>query len=870
MQDAPSNAGRLSALASGQARARQRRVSLRWEWGGGIMAVRGNARSVFGLGALRSGVSPRAIGLAAAAAAGTILAGQPSPASAQNACLYATGPGQPILIDGNAAGRPGNFACGRNTDASGGPGPGPTIGNSAFGTNANASGDGSENIALGHGNASGDGSTNVSVGLAQAAGDDSFNVGVGNADARGDGSRNFASGFGANATGAGSTNVALGRAAAGAGDNSSNIAIGDNARSSGNGAANVAIGTGTLAVSTNRDFAAVALGAGALAGTNQTFVPANNGATAIGSNAQAGATAPGQALATAVGSGATANTAFGLALGANANASAGGAIAIGTSARASGINSVALGGPTAFGVTATSATGDNATALGQGAQASAAGSVALGQGSIANRQNTVSVGSAGAERQIANVAAGTQGTDAVNLTQLNTAIAGVAAGANPALASSNQANAPAAAAGGQNATAIGYGASATADNSVALGNGSVANQANTVSVGAVGAERRIVNVADGTIAAGSHDAVNGGQVFSLIQQGNDTAANLTALGTTTAAALGGGATYSPATGVSAPSYAVQGGNYNNVGGALTALDNQVTTNTTNITALQNGQAGAFRDNNTSGAAAPQASGADAVAGGFGSVASAAQTVAIGHNAQATSAGATAVGYGSIASGDPTTAVGMMASATGNEASAFGASATASADNTTALGRSATASANNAVAVGAFSTAAQANSVAIGTNVSTTRANQIAIGNATQTYTLAGVSSAQSLAAQTGPTRFVTSDASGNLATSSFDPASVTALDGRVTALEAGYGQLRRDVRSAFAGTAIALALSGAVLPPGKNYALTGGFGTFRGQSAFGASGVARINDNLYASGGVGFATTGSSNVGARASLTYAW
>src|SRR5690606_37246256 len=48
----------------------------------------------------------------------------------------------------------------------------------------------------------------------------------------------------------------------------------------------------------------------------------------------------------------------------------------------------------------------------------AEGSVALGVDSVADRAYTVSVGSAGAERQITNVAAGTEATDAVNLAQL--------------------------------------------------------------------------------------------------------------------------------------------------------------------------------------------------------------------------------------------------------------------------------------------------------------------------------------------------------------------------------------------------------------------------------------------------------------------
>jgi len=64
----------------------------------------------------------------------------------------------------------------------------------------------------------------------------------------------------------------------------------------------------------------------------------------------------------------------------------------------------------------------SATAVGQGATASAQGAVALGQGSVADRANTVSVGSAGAERQVANVAAGTQDTDAVNKAQLDSGL----------------------------------------------------------------------------------------------------------------------------------------------------------------------------------------------------------------------------------------------------------------------------------------------------------------------------------------------------------------------------------------------------------------------------------------------------------------
>lgn len=87
-------------------------------------------------------------------------------------------------------------------------------------------------------------------------------------------------------------------------------------------------------------------------------------------------------------------------------------------------NSQGLANPSASGANAaaggagSSAAGANATALGNGAQAQADNTVALGAGSVADRANTVSVGSVGAERQIANVADGSQATDAVNVRQL--------------------------------------------------------------------------------------------------------------------------------------------------------------------------------------------------------------------------------------------------------------------------------------------------------------------------------------------------------------------------------------------------------------------------------------------------------------------
>jgi autotransporter adhesin len=94
-----------------------------------------------------------------------------------------------------------------------------------------------------------------------------------------------------------------------------------------------------------------------------------------------------------------------------------GSTALGIEASATGVeDAVALGEHAVV-------SAEGGTAVGQGATVAAAGSVALGQGSVADRAGTVSVGSAGNERQVTNVAAGTQATDAVNKGQLDRGVA---------------------------------------------------------------------------------------------------------------------------------------------------------------------------------------------------------------------------------------------------------------------------------------------------------------------------------------------------------------------------------------------------------------------------------------------------------------
>ena len=176
-------------------------------------------------------------------------------------------------------------------------------------------------------------------------------------------------------------------------------------------------------------------------------------------------------------------------------------------------------------------------ALGTATKVYASNAVALGYNSVADRANTVSIGSEGNERQITNVAAGTEDTDAVNVKQLKDVQAGVDEtfneyadagiiagtvkdGANNsiALGEGSYVGANQSVAFGENviindtsdySVALGDGTRVYASNAVALGYNSVADRANTVSVGSVGNERQITNVAAGTA---NTDAVNVAQL----------------------------------------------------------------------------------------------------------------------------------------------------------------------------------------------------------------------------------------------------------------------------------------------------------------------------------------------------------------------
>lgn len=217
----------------------------------------------------------------------------------------------------------------------------------------------------------------------------------------------------------------------------------------------------------------------------------------------------------------------------------------------------------------------------------------------------------------------------------------------------------------------------------------------------------VTNVASGTVAAGSTDAVNGGQLFSVSQaagntdqravkydwtdgngngvvdpgevdygkatlagggSGNGTvitnladgAVNATSsdavngsqlfgVSQSVATALGGTSIVNPDGTVAGPTYVVQGSNYSTVFDAFGAVDGELTSINTALSNINNGGGIKYFHANST-LADSQASGVDSVAIGPAAIASGGGAVAIGNGASAAGLNDVALGSGSVANG----------------------------------------------------------------------------------------------------------------------------------------------------------------------------------------------------------------------------
>ncbi|MCI7404298.1 MAG: YadA-like family protein [Pyramidobacter sp.] len=227
----------------------------------------------------------------------------------------------------------------------------------------------------------------------------------------------------------------------------------------------------------------------------------------------------------------------GIAIGYNTNARAANAIVIGNSANVTtaGVSGVALGQGAAASV-------DGGVALGAGSSANrAAGTAgtntagwdfATGQASTAttaawvSKKGAVSVGANGATRQIINVAAGTQDTDAVNVAQLKgisngyVHVNGTNTGGAP-VANNYGGLSATAGAGGKYSVAVGPSAKVqqVADQGVAVGYNTNAQAANAVAIGN-GANTTAAGVAGVALGQGAATSVDSGVALGAGSQGN--------------------------------------------------------------------------------------------------------------------------------------------------------------------------------------------------------------------------------------------------------------------------------------------------------------------------------------------------------------
>ncbi|WP_169805051.1 ESPR-type extended signal peptide-containing protein [Variovorax boronicumulans] len=424
--------------------------------------------------------------------------------------------------------------------------------NSFIGAGAGIFSKGTANSAFGNlAGANTEGDSNAAWGFAAGAfvkGDGNIGMGT-SAGASVVGSGNAAIGQGAGLGTQGDANLAIGAGAGSIAKGNGNVALGQNAGLAADGNENIALGqTAGALVSGNRNLAigSAAGLAGDVASGNITPTTASD-TIALGTQAFANAE-----RAIAIGTGAQALGTQSISIGTGNVVNGKNSGAIGDPTVIDGANSYSVGNNNTLGAAAnnTFVLGNNvkvnvanATALGDSTSVTVADGVALGSKSVASTDKgvsgfdpamglastdtsatwkstlgAVSVGGNGQTRQITNVAAGTQATDAVNVAQLKAAQTHYYSVNDNGTQGGNYANDGAT---GINALAAGVGAQANGERSVSIGyqagvgaSAGLAGQ-NNVGIGTeagggvVGSSNTAVGSAAGKDVAGSSNAAFG-------------------------------------------------------------------------------------------------------------------------------------------------------------------------------------------------------------------------------------------------------------------------------------------------------------------------------------------------------------------------
>ncbi|EAT6898999.1 trimeric autotransporter adhesin SadA [Salmonella enterica] len=238
--------------------------------------------------------------------------------------------------------------------------------------------------------------------------------------------------------------------------------------------------------------------------------------------------------AIAMGASSSAGGSYSMAMGVYADSSGTNSVALGYKSVASGANSAALGYQA-------TASGDDSAAFGNGAQAIGTNSVALGAGSTALEDHSVAVGNSTTQRQITYVAKGdinANSTDAVTGAQIYSLSQSVAdrLGGGASVNSDGTVNAPLYKVGTGTYNNVGSALSAL-NSSITNTEASVAGlvddallwNGNTSAFSAnhSGSDSKITNLAAGTLAADSTDAVNGSQLFDTNEKVDQNTADIT-------------------------------------------------------------------------------------------------------------------------------------------------------------------------------------------------------------------------------------------------------------------------------------------------------------------------------------------------------
>ena len=170
---------------------------------------------------------------------------------------------------------------------------------------------------------------------------------------------------------------------------------------------------------------------------------------------------------------------------------------------------MASASPTASNTLYVTDAGNGSLHVGEGSYVNGASSIAIGVGNQVNANNAGAFGDPSIINADGSYVLGND--DTVNTGAVNSFIVGndSVSNAEGSLIMGSHVTS-----NGKNGMALGNSSSVSAENAVALGYASVADEENTLSIGNDSLKRRIVNVADGNLTAGSSDAVTGSQLYA--------------------------------------------------------------------------------------------------------------------------------------------------------------------------------------------------------------------------------------------------------------------------------------------------------------------------------------------------------------------